>query len=168
MEFLIKKAKLQAVSVKWLPTQSISRPIDIQIQRVQWKLYYEYDMYACMRKSVIGQQNTASYIFKAGGPAFFSIFKMADPGKEMLHVLGTPLWLFKWFAAGGPLGFRGRRANQGPHISILCSTWLVLEEFLTSAFNLVLGWTRTKLESKQSVWLNYKNFELTKKWTVPN
>ena len=43
MEFLIKKAKLQAVSVKWLPTQSISRPIDIQIQRVQWKLYY--DMY---------------------------------------------------------------------------------------------------------------------------
>ena len=45
MEFLIKKAKLQAVSVKWLPTQSISRPIDIQIQRVQWKLYYDMYMY---------------------------------------------------------------------------------------------------------------------------
>ena len=101
MEFLIKKAKLQAVSVKWLPTQSISRPIDIQIQSVVKALLW----YVCMRKSVIvGQQNTASYIFKAGGPAFFSIFKMADPGKEMLHVLGTPPVAIQMIRCRRPFG----------------------------------------------------------------
>lgn len=45
MEFLIKKAKLQAVSVKWLPTQSISRPIDIQIQSVVKALLWYVRMY---------------------------------------------------------------------------------------------------------------------------
>ena len=130
MEFLIKKAKLQAVSVKWLPAQSISRPIDIQIQSSESCSRSAL----CMRKSVIGQHRKL-HIFKAGGPRFFSIFKMAA-GKEMLHVLCTPLWLFKWFAAGGPLAL-----EAGAQTKDLTSA-SYLEEFLTtSAFNLVLGQT---------------------------